>query len=60
MQGAVAPQCGPYYADVRTRANDIRTDVLALDEAARQAAIYPGTRRDLRRKYRLDYDGWDR
>ena len=33
---------------------------IAAEEAARQADIYPGVRRDLRRKYRLDYAGWDR
>jgi S1-C subfamily serine protease len=29
-------------------------------EAARRAGVYPGTLRDLRRKYRLDWSGWDR
>ena len=29
-------------------------------ETARQADVYPGTRRDMLRKYRLDYSGWDR
>ena len=32
----------------------------AADEAARRADVYPGTRRDLRQRYRLDYAGWDR
>ena len=27
---------------------------------ARRAGIYPGVRRDTRRKYRLDYPGFDR
>jgi hypothetical protein len=34
--------------------------VIAAEEAARQADVPPGPRRDLRRKYRLDYSGWDR
>jgi hypothetical protein len=60
MQGAVSPGCGPSYAEVRSRAEAIRDGVLALDEAARRADVYPGTRRELRQKYRLDYSGWDR
>jgi hypothetical protein len=32
--------------------------VAAADEAARAADIYPGTRRDVLRKFRLDY--WSR
>jgi hypothetical protein len=32
--------------------------MVAADEAAREASVYPGTRRDLRRKYKLDWDQW--
>ena len=60
MQGAVAPTCGPWYSEVRRMAFDIRDQLLALDERARQEGVYPGTRRDARRRYRLDYAGWDR
>jgi len=60
MQGVVAPGCGPAFADVRKRAADLRDAVIASDEAARQAGIYPGVRRDARRKYRLEYPGVDR
>ena len=60
MQGAVSPTCGPWYSEVRRMAFDIRDQVLALDEQAREAGVYPGTRRDGRRRYRLDYAGWDR
>ena len=60
MQGAVAQGCGPTFADVRKRATDLRDAVIAADEAARRAGIYPGVRRDTRRKYRLDYPGFDR
>src|SRR5207302_6950892 len=44
MQGAVAPGCGSYYADVKARANAIKDEMLALDEAARRADVFPGTR----------------
>ena len=60
MQGAVAPGCGATFADVRKRAGDLRDAVVAADEAARQAGVYPGVRRDARRKHRLDYPGWER
>jgi S1-C subfamily serine protease len=58
MQGAVAPQCGPYFDDLRRQAADIQQAVSAVEESARLADIYPGTRRDVLRKHRLDY--WTR
>lgn len=60
MQGAVSPGCGNAFADIRQRASEIRDQVLGLEEGARQADVYPGTRRDALRRYRLDYAGWDR
>ena len=58
MQGAVASHCGAYFDDLKRSATEIQRAVIAADEAARQADVYPGTRRDLLRKYRLDYAGW--
>ena len=60
MPGAVSPGCGPNFAQIKTRAEAIRDELMALDEAARRADVYPGTRRELRQRYRLDYSGWDR
>ena len=60
MQGAVSPGCGSTFADIRRAADDIRDSVIAAGEAARQADVYPGTRRDILRRYRLDYPGWDK
>jgi S1-C subfamily serine protease len=60
MQGVVASGCVPYFDDFRRRATDIQQAVTAADEAARAADIYPGTRRDVLRKFRLDYAGWNR
>ena len=48
------------YNDIRRNAEEIRSQVIAAEEAARKADVYPGTRRELRRKYRLDYAGWDK
>ena len=60
MQGAVAPGCGPSFSKARREADLIANDVAVAEESARHADVYPGTRRDLRRKYRLAYPGWDR
>jgi S1-C subfamily serine protease len=54
MQGAVALGCGASFAEVKRDAEQIRTAIVAAEEAARQAGVYPGPRRDARRKYRLD------
>ena len=58
MQGAVSPGCGPSFTDLRRDASEIRNTIAALDEAARREDIYPGTRREILRRYRLDYSGW--
>jgi hypothetical protein len=60
MQGAVPPGCGPSFDDIKAEANQIRDAVLAADEAARRADVYPGIRRAARRTHRLDYSDWDR
>jgi S1-C subfamily serine protease len=54
MEGAVAPGCRSSFAEVKHDAEQIRNEVLAAEETARQAGVYPGLRRDARRKYRLD------
>ena len=56
MQGAVAPGCGGDFNEWREEAFTIKNTVEALDEAARKEDIYPGTRRDLRHKYHLEWD----
>jgi putative serine protease PepD len=60
MQGAVSPGCGGTFADLKQQAGAVRQAIESLDEAAREAGVYPGTRRDVLRKYRLDYAGWER
>jgi hypothetical protein len=60
MQGAVSPGCAGSFDDIRRNAESIRDAVLAFEEAARQADVYPGTRRDVLRRYHLDYAGWAR
>jgi S1-C subfamily serine protease len=60
MQGAVSSGCDGGFADIRRVADDIRSTIIALEEAARQADVYPGTRRDVLRRYRLDNPAWTR
>jgi hypothetical protein len=60
MQGAVSPGCGMSFSDARNEANTVRNTLDAAEEAARKADIFPGTRRQLRHKYHLEYPGWDR
>jgi len=60
MQGVVPQGCSSSFAEIRTAADGIRDGVRAADEAARRGDVLPGTRRDVLRKYRLDYAGWDK
>ena len=53
-------RCTRWLSDVTQIAGGIRQAMVSADEAARTASVYPGVRRDLRRKYRLDWDGWER
>ena len=53
-------RCTRWLSDVNQIAGGIRQAMVSADEAARTASVYPGVRRDLRRKYKLDWDGWER
>jgi len=56
----IAPGCDRWFADFRRQASEVAAGVIAAEELARQADVYPGVRRDLRRRYRVDYSGWER
>jgi S1-C subfamily serine protease len=58
MPGAVARGCEDALADLKQQADTVRSRVLAALETARRADVYPGTRRDVLRRYRLEYAGW--
>jgi hypothetical protein len=60
MKGAVSPGCAAWFSDIQREANDVRDAVIAAEESARRAGVFPGVRRDLRRRHRLDYPGWER
>jgi hypothetical protein len=46
-------------AELRQAADQLRTALRDAEDQARRADVYPGTRRDLRQRYRLDHRGWD-
>ena len=54
------PQCRGWIADIRHLATDIYTIMTSAEKQAHSASVYPGTRRDLRRKYRMEWKGWGR
>ena len=53
------PQCRTIYSDIERLSEEIRVEMAAADEAARRSWVYPGTRRSIRRKYLMDWSGWD-
>lgn len=60
MQGKPVLGYEQDYANLQTAVTQVKSRLDAAEEDARQAGVYPGTRRDLRHQYRLDYPGWDR
>jgi S1-C subfamily serine protease len=57
---AVSAGCVRDFDAFRDAAEAVRVRLVEADEAARQAGVYPGSRRQLRARYRLDWDGWER
>jgi hypothetical protein len=60
VTGYSAYDCEGWLTEVRQRAREIRSQMDRGAEAARQSGVYPGVMRDLRRRYRLDWSGWER
>jgi hypothetical protein len=55
-----AMDCASWLGTVRATAARIMEEMVKASETARQNGVYPGTVRDLRRRHRLDWAGWDR
>ena len=53
-------RCQGALNSMQQKADAISTTMVEADEAARRADVFPGTRRELRRRFRLEYAGWDR
>ena len=60
MQGAPPAGCSGWFTDLRREADEVRAGVIGADEAARRADVFPGIRREIRRRHRLDYPGSER
>src|SRR5208283_182888 len=58
VQGAPVPGYEHYWDQLRSNAEILKERSLAADEAARQAGVLPGVRRELRQKYKLDLPGF--
>jgi hypothetical protein len=59
-ESPVIPACSDMYRDFLKAAGMLRDRMVQAEEDARRAGVYPGTRRDLRARYRLTWSGWDR
>ncbi len=55
-----AYNCEEWLRVVRTNADTVRADMVRAGEAARRLGVYPGVMRDLRRRHRLEWQGWER
>jgi Trypsin-like peptidase domain len=55
---AVSAGCSAYFQDFQRLADDARTHLGQAGEAARRAGVQPGTVRQLRNRYRLDWSRW--
>jgi hypothetical protein len=58
MQGAVSPSCLTPWNDIRERVAGFRSEMATAEESARQGGVFPGHRRELRQRYKLDYPDW--
>ena len=52
--------CFRWIDDMKSSANQIKERMDQAVEAARRDDVYPGTIRDIRRKHRMEWAGWDR
>jgi S1-C subfamily serine protease len=55
-----AYDCFSWIDDMKTSANQLKDRMDQAVEAARRDDVYPGTIRDIRRKYKMEWSGWER
>jgi len=58
LQGQVRVGHEGVLEELRRNAEEIRSQMQAAEEEARRADVYPGVRRELRQKYRLESSRW--
>ena len=54
-----AYDCFAWIDDLKGAANQIKTTLDTAGESARRDGVYPGTIRQIRQKYRMEWSGWD-
>ena len=52
--------CATYFSDLQTYLTEFSAVMSQAGENARRAGVYPGALREARRRYRLDWSGWER
>jgi S1-C subfamily serine protease len=52
--------CTSFSRDLQAYVRQLGDFMAQSSEQARRAGVFPGTLRDARRKYRVDWSGWDR
>ena len=57
---AATINCQSWLDTIRTNATLIKNTLDQAAEIGRRSGVYPGVMRDLRRRYRLDWRGWER
>jgi hypothetical protein len=50
--------CEGWLDEVRDHARPIHEAVARATEAARRSGVYPGALRDLRKRHRMEWNGW--
>ena len=54
------PHARSFFSNLAQLATQFGARDGQVGEAARRAGVYPGTLREMRRRYRLDWSGWER
>jgi hypothetical protein len=52
--------CRSWLDTLQTNAGPIKAAIDQAAEAARRSGVYPGVMRELRRRHRMDWSGWER
>ncbi len=52
------PSCASALSDLTAAAAEVQRVMADAHEAARHASVMPGQLRDIRRRYRMDWNGW--
>jgi len=59
LNGTSAYNCQSWLDTIQNNAAAIKAEVDKAGEVARKSGVYPGVLRDVRRRYHMDWSGWD-